>query len=103
MKRKSILCLTAAMLLTLSACSSKPAKTQMAEDENVSSSETPAHDKEISSEPEVSDQDNAEEVPETISLQTCTVDNITFSVDASWQPQSGMEGTFLIPDEACAY
>ena len=103
MKRKSIFCLATALLLTLSACSSKPANTHVTEDENMSSSETPAHNTEISSDPEVSDQDNVKEVSEAISLQTCTVDNITFSVDASWQPQSGMEGTFLIPDEACAY
>ena len=103
MKRKLIFCLTAALILTLSACTSKPAKTQVTEDENVSSSETPAHDAEISSDPGVSDPDNVEEVSEAISFQTCTVGNITFSVDASWQPQSGMEGTFLIPDEACAY
>lgn len=104
MKRKLILCLTATLILTLSACTSKPAEAPAAaENENVSSSESPEQDTEVSSDPAVSDLDNAEEVSEVIDLQTCTVDNITFSVDASWQPQSGMEGTFLLPDEACAY
>lgn len=103
MKRKSILCLTAAMILTLSACTSKPAKTHVTENENVSSSAIPANDTEISSDTEVSDQDNVAKVPEAASLQTCTVDNITFSVDIAWKPQSGMEGTFFLPDETCAY
>lgn len=103
MKKIPILYLTATLILTLTACTSKPAKTPVTESENVSSSETSERDTEVSSAPADSDPDHAEEVSETTALQTCTVDNITFSVDASWQPQSGMKGTFLVPDEAYVY
>ena len=103
MKKYIILSLTAALILTLTACISKPAETHVKENENTSSLKTSAPDTEISSAPADSDQNHIEEDFETTVLQTCTVDNITFSVDASWQLQSGMEGTFLVPNEAYVY
>lgn len=46
--------------------------------------------------------------PETKSaseLQSFTVDNVTFSVDGTWEhmPQDGYEGTYITPDQRAAY
>lgn len=103
MKRKFMLCLTAAFVLTLSACTSKPTETPVTDKEDISSSENQEQDAEIASIPEISDPDKEKDSAEAAGLQTCTVDHITFSVDASWQPQSDMEGTFLPPDGISAY
>ena len=36
-------------------------------------------------------------------LQTCTVDNVTFSVNKDWEPMDGYDGTFTIPDNNIVY
>lgn len=127
MKKIAISFLTVTLILSLTACASKSAETSVdqssrssetrkqiedelfsesskeeAEEENVSESSAEESAKKSTS--ETSDEENAPDTTETtIALQSCTVDNITFAVDASMQPQPGMEGAFLSPDQTYAY
>ncbi len=115
MKKIIIPILLFSLILSLTACAPKPAEAstdpgssrssearEQLEAELFSESSTKENTDEHSSETssaENTDEDSAN----ADALQTCTINNITFSVDASLLPQPGMEGTFLAPDRTYAY
>ena len=115
--RKSIIpVLLSSLILTLTACASKPDEASADSDSISRSSEARKQlEAELFSESAVAENTD-EHSSETLAgestdensasdaaLQSCTVDNVTFSVDASLISQSGMEGTFLAPDQTYAY
>lgn len=121
MKKLTISFLAATLVLTLTACASNSAETSAAQSETRRSSEAARAQFEAelfsdSSAEENTDEDSLES-PDSVTadhstsrtpddaatLQRCTVDNITFSVDSSLIPQSGGEGIFLSPDQTYAY
>lgn len=115
MKKIIIPVLLLSLILSLTACTSKSAETSADSNSSRSSearkqleselfSESPAEENAEEHSSEAPSGEKTDESSATASaLQTCTIDNITFSVDASLLPQPGMEGTFLAPDQAYAY
>lgn len=108
--------LLSSLILTLTACASKPDEASADSDSISRSSEARKQlEAELFSESTIEENTNehSSETPvgestdeisaSDATLQSCTVDNITFSVDASLMPQPGMEGTFLAPDRTYSY
>ena len=84
MKKMYLLLLT--LSVTLSACSS-------IEKESGKSTYTNNPDTAITS----------EQPEKTEDMQRCTVDNVSFSVDKSWEPMKEHKGTFVTPDKTAVY
>ena len=108
MKRFTILSIVLALTLTMTACGNKTEENFAEEPTDVISSEEYSDLQNEDEDADVEEQENEEpspdeEITEDVKLQTCTVDNITFSVNAAWKAPSGYEGTFFTPDDKYVY
>lgn len=107
MKRFTILSIGLALTLTMAACGNKTGENFADEPTDVVSSEEYSdiqnEDADVEEQQGSEESSSNEEIAEDEELQTCTVNNITFSVNAAWKAPSGYEGTFFTPDDKYVY
>lgn len=107
MKRFTILSIGLTLTLTMAACGNKTEENFADEPTDVVSSEEYSdiqnEDADVEEQQGSEESSSNEEIAEDEELQTCTVNNITFSVNAAWKAPSGYEGTFFTPDDKYVY
>lgn len=104
MKKAFLPVLAVALSIALTACGNKKEDSESSEEisseTSVTSAETTEETTEKSS---ISENIFTESSEVSAELQTCTVDDISFSVDGSWEPLSGYNGTFSTPQKTAVY
>lgn len=104
----SVVALLAAAVISFSGCTSLRAQHRgNASQVQTQTAETDFSEEAVEFTPDTGLPDRSEpDVASNAELsQNCTVDHVTFSVDATWshEPQDGFEGTYITPDRKTAY
>lgn len=98
MKNLKISVIILALTVVLTACGNE--KMESKSESGTQASVTSENSEETT---ESTMEEYTENSTEALSYQTCTVDNISFSVDSNWKPMDGHEGTFYTPDRKTVY
>ena len=103
MNKFTILSIGLTLILTMAACGNKTEEYFADEPTDVISSEEYSDRQDNEEEQAKEEPSSNEEMTEDGEFQTCTVDNITFSVNQAWKAANGYEGTFFTPDDKYVY